>query len=446
MQGEYHHLALNRFMNFCCVQGIEPQNVSLETVHAFKCHLDSWLLANEPQKAVDEVRKTWNVVASRQAVPFAKLSSSEGPRRHVSAPLTTYPTSLQFEIKAYLDRLSHADLFAEGGPDKALRPVSIRNVQMHLRQFLGALVEVGMSPEDCASLRVVVTATNIKRAAQQIHNRRKLNRAPVGLFNMTASLLALARHHLQLPEAELAAIKNIKSRLAPEQSGMTPKNSERLGQLHDHHNVIRLVTLPKALLEEQAVERPTAATSPHRAMFAVAICILLACPMRMKNLASLDIEKHLTVHGTGSRRTYSIRIDAQEVKNGVPIELQLSKSNSEMLQVYLEQFRHRLSDSPSTALFPQKGNGKPRDEANLGKAISTEVLRHTGLEINPHLFRHIAAYLYLKERPGDFETVRRLLKHKKLQTTMEFYAELSSQWVHDHYDTVVLSKWGGRHA
>lgn len=134
------------------------------------------------------------------------------------------------------------------------------------------------------------------------------------------------------------------------------------------------------------------------------------------------------------------------MKNGVPIEVTLSRRNSEMLRVYLEQFRHRLSDCPSTALFPRKGDGKPRTEGNLGQAISAEVLRHAGLEINPHLFRHIAAYLYLKERPGDFETVRRLLKHKKLQTTMEFYAELSSQWAHEHYDSVVLSKWGGRDA
>lgn len=366
-------------------------------------------------------------------------------RRHASTPLTIYPLSLRSEIKQYLDRLSHADLFAEGGPDKALRPVSIRNVEMHLRQFLGALVEAGVAPEDCVSLRAVTTEANIKRAAQQTHNRRKLNRPPVGLFNMVTTLLAVARHHLELSEPELAAIKRIKARLAPEQSGMTTKNSERLGQLHDHQNVIRLLALPEVLLQ-QAMERPTGATSPLRAMFAVAICILLACPMRMKNLASLDIEKHLSVHGTGARRLYSIRIDAQDVKNGVPIEMTLSRRNSEMLRVYLEQFRHRLSERPSTALFPRKGDGKPRAEVNLGQAISAEVLRHTGLEINPHLFRHIAAYLYLKERPGDFETVRRLLKHRKLQTTMQFYAELSSQWAHEHYDAVVLSKWGGRDA
>jgi len=57
--------------------------------------------------------------------------------------------------------------------------------------------------------------------------------------------------------------------------------------------------------------------------------------------------------------------------------------------------------------------------------------------------RHIAATLYLREKPGDFETVRRLLKHRTLQTTMDFYADLSNKWAHEQYDKVVLSKWRG---
>ncbi|WP_299989758.1 hypothetical protein [uncultured Ruegeria sp.] len=66
------------------------------------------------------------------------------------------------------------------------------------------------------------------------------------------------------------------------------------------------------------------------------------------------------------------------------------------------------------------------------------------MQVHPHLFRHFSAKLYLEERPGDFETVRRLLKHKWLQTTMDFYASLSNQWGRDHFDEVFLSKWKGK--
>ena len=51
--------------------------------------------------------------------------------------------------------------------------------------------------------------------------------------------------------------------------------------------------------------------------------------------------------------------------------------------------------------------------------------------------------IYLREGPGDYETVRRLIRHKKHETTMQFFAELSSQWAVEHYDDVVLKKFGG---
>ena len=107
------------------------------------------------------------------------------------------------------------------------------------------------------------------------------------------------------------------------------------------------------------------------------------------------------------------------------------------------QFRHSLSQSDGTALFPRKCDGKSRLPVNFGQTLGEEIYRQTGLIMNPHLFRHFAAYLYLRERPGDYETVRRLLRHKKLETTMQFYAELSSQWAVEHYDDVVLKKFGG---
>ena len=116
---------------------------------------------------------------------------------------------------------------------------------------------------------------------------------------------------------------------------------------------------------------------------------------------------------------------------------------SRLLHRYITQFRPQVSDVTGSALFPRQSDGKPRSPGNISSELLERIRRETGLAVNPHLFRHLAAMLYLKERPGDFETVRRLLKHKRLQTTMDFYASLSNQWAHDHYDNVVLSKFGG---
>ena len=41
-------------------------------------------------------------------------------------------------------------------------------------------------------------------------------------------------------------------------------------------------------------------------------------------------------------------------------------------------------------------------------------------------FGHAAAAIYLKHHPGDYETVRRLLGHKNIQPTIQFYCGLET--------------------
>lgn len=95
-------------------------------------------------------------------------------------------------------------------------------------------------------------------------------------------------------------------------------------------------------------------------------------------------------------------------------------------------------------MFPRRSDGLPRATGQISQSLSGQIYRETGLRVHAHLFRHIAAKLYLSENPDDFETVRRLLKHRNFNTTMEFYAELSNQWAQQRYDEVVLSKWGSK--
>ena len=55
-------------------------------------------------------------------------------------------------------------------------------------------------------------------------------------------------------------------------------------------------------------------------------------------------------------------------------------------------------------------------------AIRQVTGRLVGVKITPHQFRHIAAKRFLKDHPGEYETVRQLLGHKSLATTMRHYA------------------------
>ncbi|SHK50568.1 Site-specific recombinase XerD [Shimia gijangensis] len=433
-----------RLVNYCAQQGGEPDAVDDALMSAFQSYLDAHLLGKDPAKICKAIAQAWNGIVKRKNLPLTYLSYEKGGQHRCRA-LTTYPQSLQDEIGAYLDRLRHASPFDDEGPDEPLRPTSLRNIEAHLRQYLDSLAGAGTDPQTLPSLADAITANNIKRAFAAIMKRRGLTEPKDGgLHNISATLVAIARHYLKLPEKEFDAIQKIKKMTTPAVKGMSGKNRKRLGQFHDWKNVVRLLSLPDTLMA-RAAANPGSRTSALLAMHAVAISILLSCPMRAKNLAHLELDENVIAHRNGTQTRYSIRVDAEDVKNKEHIEVVLNPCTSRLLHSYIMKHRHLLTSANGPALFPMKRNGQPRDPGNLGSDIKSLIYRETGLKVHAHLFRHLAGYLYLKERPGDFETVRRLLKHKRLETTMTFYADLSNQWAHEHYDKVVLGKWGGNH-
>jgi integrase len=62
----------------------------------------------------------------------------------------------------------------------------------------------------------------------------------------------------------------------------------------------------------------------------------------------------------------------------------------------------------------------------LSGQITQRIQKAIGLCITPHQFRHAAAAIYLKHHPGDYETVRRILGHRNIQTTIKFYCGLET--------------------
>lgn len=431
---------LSRLVTYFCNRDIEPGDVTDAIMMEFQMHLDDRLLGKDPAKLCKELAQAWNGIVKRNDLPLVQLSYEKG-RQYRSRPLSIYPETLQKEIDTYLGKLAHADRFDDDGPAKALRPTSIRNIKAQITQFLDALVCAGEDPSNFHSLKDVVTSDNMQAGFEAIMVRRGLDEIPPSLHNIACTLAAIARHHLCLKPKKLKRIINIKKKVAYDPKGMTAKNAKRLAQFDDWQNVVRLLCLPADLMD-RALDNPSSRKSSLLAMHAAAMAILLACPMRVKNLSGLDIDRHLIPHRNGTHTTYTLRIEGREVKNEEPIDVELSHSNSQLLHRYIIKFRPLVSQGNGSALFPKEGSSAPRDPSNFSGDLKALIYRETGLHVNAHLFRHIAAFLYLKERPGDFETVRRLLKHKRLQTTMDFYAALSGKWSFEQYDKVVLGKWG----
>lgn len=134
-----------------------------------------------------------------------------------------------------------------------------------------------------------------------------------------------------------------------------------------------------------------------RAQLAVVVEVLLMAPIRRSNLVKLAISRE--IWSGRARVGHCTVIDAEDVKNREPLEYPLPPESFELLDRYIREFRPHLTSAADTALFPGIAGG-PKNQAFFGTQITRTVYAHTGLHVHPHLFRHIAAKLFLDANPG----------------------------------------------
>ena len=79
----------------------------------------------------------------------------------------------------------------------------------------------------------------------------------------------------------------------------------------------------------------------------------------------------------------------------------------------------------------------PKNKLLFSKQITVRIQKATGLRITVHQFRHAAAAIYLKHHPGNYETVRQLLGHRDIQTTIRFYCGLETMQATEEFGKLI---------
>ena len=114
---------------------------------------------------------------------------------------------------------------------------------------------------------------------------------------MASFLKDVARYWVKVSEDELNRLKKLSSRLTVPRQGMTAKNRERLRPLDDPEKVQAFLDLSYRIRREMDKKRGSARHKAVLAQICVAILILQTAPIRLKNLAEIDIRKHLISRG-----------------------------------------------------------------------------------------------------------------------------------------------------
>lgn len=432
---------LTQLAQFCSALRVAPAEVSDQHLRDLRTTLVEESFQNKPEAVVANAVKTWNRL-KEQVAGWPQVHLAPPPRKKEpwTIPLEAFPVSFLDDVDRWTDRLANPDLLDGNGPPKPLRPKTIRHRRFQIREVASALLRSGKPVETITNLAVLVELDNLRTALRWMMGR--FNDKPTEAIKGAAvGLQAIARHHVQVPDSDLAEIKRIVGCLGRDADELREKNRQRLLQLEDPANMAKLLHFPEALATKA---EKTFALRPRRAALmmqaALAVEILLNAPMRVGNLSSLNLFEHTRRVGKGRETRMLIHIPAEEVKNGKALDYELGPEATALLELYVETARPHLLGAPSDFLFPAM-NGGPKAPTGLSRLITQMILDHTGLVINPHLFRSIAGKIHSLEQPGDVTTLAYVL-NDSLRTAMKAYAQFERRSALKHYQASVAKARG----
>ena len=447
VEGRYERARLSKFFSWCTSEGISPAGVDQGDVDRFVVALAKESLVERPKAVHRDLALAWGRCRTTVAGwPEAEIKVPDNSRAYALAEEDFSEVFVQ-DVAAYLHHLAVVDPFEET-PRKAMAPTTLRDVKLRIYQLASALAETGRDPKSIIGLCDLVApeaAKAILRGQYQRNGGRKTGQ----LTNYARTLINAARHWVKASEADIDTLRALARSVTPKTSGMTDRNRARLRQFDNQSAVHRLISLPGLVFDALPPEGRLSPAQALRVQSALAVAILiLGAPLRIKNLASLQLGVHVletrpiglggNVSNVASKgaTTRHIVLPALEVKNTKDLEFTLPSGLCKYLDTYVARCLPILVRGGSTYLFPNTTGGTKREDG-LSVQIKTFIKRETGLIVNAHLYRHLAAKLYLERNPGDYPTVQMLLGHKDLQTTMRAYVGMEQGDAIKRYDQMM---------
>jgi site-specific recombinase XerD len=205
-------------------------------------------------------------------------------------------------------------------------------------------------------------------------------------------------------------------------------------QFDDPEQAAKLIALPLRLKDEALSGRHPKAQSLVLADVAVAVELLLMTTVRIGNLHSTRLEINLRKY----RNRYVLTYQEEEVKNSSHLEFYLPEETGKLLDWYLKDMRVQRLQGISDALFIGEDGVSAKAKNTLAIQITNTVKEFTGLTVNPHLFRHAMALIYLSANPGSYQVMRLMLGHKSVETTFRSYTGAETKTAQAHFDKVIL--------
>lgn len=256
---------------------------------------------------------------------------------------------------------------AGSGVDLAAEAPADRMTEPRLRGYLASLE--GLQPGTLA--RQIVNFSLVMKAAAPARDWAQLSAAAARLQRIEAR-----RSRRRHPAAEISAAQ--------------------------------LATLGAALIDE--ADSSDAGDAVARAVLArdgAAIAILSHLPLRIGNLAALEIGTSLTADDAG----YSVRFEPESTKAGRAIEARLPPRAADALARYLAHRPTLAHPTRSGQALWLTRTGAPYPAYKFSERIATVTRQRLGVRISAHRFRICVATTIAEIAPEHAPIIRPLLGH-----------------------------------
>jgi hypothetical protein len=416
---------LSGLIRYCSMKGILPDQVDDAVVDVYMRYRATTTALATDIKARRAIARGWNASRNLRGWPQQTLTqpplkkTSEWPRWE------EFPLTIQEEIDAHLKYLSRPRRGVDGKRLSPCKASTIRQRRVDLVSLAKKAVRLGTPIASLTSLPALLNPTLIGMIIDKDWGQAGPE-PKTTTIDLGKKVLAVARS-VGLDGAALEELDEIKATLEKHRSaGLTLKNMDLVRKILNRAVWARVVNYPTQLMKQaRACKDRSPTKAAVMAEVAVAVAIETVAPVRAANLATIRLDENLIRPG-GLGSNYLLVFPHYDVKNRVDLTFELDDYVTGLIDEYVQEYRPTvLRGANADWLFPVT-NGGSKNPHLFNIQITDRIQKATGLRITIHQFRHAAAAIYLKHHHGDYETVRRLLGHRSVRTTVNFYCGLET--------------------
>jgi integrase len=259
--------------------------------------------------------------------------------------------------------------------------------------------------------------------------------APASVLMMTGALLRMLA--VLAPECDWSMLARVYSYLRRTAVPARDKLAHMV-------SATDLFALGISLMETWAAGPPQRINKASRYRDGLLIALLIACPLRIRNLASIEIGRHLVWDGQG----HQLHFTAAETKTKRPYVASLPPELTPYIDAWLQVHRP-IFQSVGLARGGADNGGNHLwldrwSRPMSSRAIRRQIERYTeetfGKPIWPHLFRHCAVTELVDSAPDEIAIAPDLLGHADLETTQRYYVLAAGMSAHVRVQEVIAAR------